>query len=448
MTRETQQGEGSEAGAAVGAGSAVVVVGAGVSGCACGATLAATGIDVTLVSSALDLVGLPSYGPEVCVGRDCVERAMKTFDALPPVLRDVWVDACLVPEGVLSCVVVDRRRLSVETKRALEGFGALMFRQGLVVGLRAGVAPGGRAAGAGEPEARRVRKPFELETAFGEVLVADAVVLATGLGLGGRVIVGEQEMGGGRYGETPSDRLMESLTALGAEWGEARLRVGARHGATGGDCGQVMRSAGASARKMHAAGTVSLAAVALRCAVGGSTQRQSSRNGPAGAPECERSEKWGAGLPPSPYFGASEPGPRFRAWEAGGASAEQQWHAYPDGLATGEACIVPSGVGGEQLSDGTESRPVQLVRGRTVKNLDGQGRFLGRGIGACGLWVTGRSAGALDYVGSLRSGVEVGHSVAEQLRLARGAGEARGPGDEHKPEPGGARVRRGSGSGT
>ena len=43
----------------------VIVVGAGVSGTACAAALAGFGTRVIIVNSALDVVGLPAYGPAV-----------------------------------------------------------------------------------------------------------------------------------------------------------------------------------------------------------------------------------------------------------------------------------------------------------------------------------------------------------------------------------------------
>ena len=71
----------------------VVVVGGGVSGCACAARLAATGVQVTVVSSALDVVGLPGYGPEVWAGSGGLSEIVATLDLLPDGLRWAWLNA-------------------------------------------------------------------------------------------------------------------------------------------------------------------------------------------------------------------------------------------------------------------------------------------------------------------------------------------------------------------
>ena len=400
----------------------MVIVGAGVSGCACGAILAAAGLEVTLVSGALDLVGLPSYGPEVWVGSDCMERCVEALDGLPSVLRDVWVDACVVAEGLASCVVVDRRRLSVETKRALEGFRGLRFRQGLVVELRAGSARAGLAADAFVGGVAPQGEALELETAFGEVLCADVVVLATGLSLGGRVVVGEQEMVGGRYGETPSDRLMESLTALGAEWAEATETVGARWGAAEVDADEVEVTRVASPRNVGSACVVTADALPLRWALSRAGEEERARCGDGQCVANEEEAKWASDLPPSPYFGTVEGGPRFkRGVHARRVSGAVAWGAVPDGLATGEAYVVPGAIGAaELLCDGLESRLAQSIRGLAIRNVDADGRFVGRAVGEGRLWVAGRAAGAGGYAESLRSGVKVGRLVVEELRTGRG----------------------------
>jgi len=143
----------------------VVVVGAGVSGCACAATLAANGADVTVVNSALDSVGQPGYGPVVSVRSGGWEHAAGVIYSLPPALRDVWLDASSGIGLDAPFFFVDRRMLSVETKRRLERLPGLKFRQALVteVGLCTEEAqptpPGGR------PRAK-----MYVGTVFGEVI--------------------------------------------------------------------------------------------------------------------------------------------------------------------------------------------------------------------------------------------------------------------------------------
>jgi hypothetical protein len=232
-----------------GRGATVIVVGAGVSGCACAATLAAAGIRVLVLSKALDTVGLPAYGPDLVSLPGGLGRVWAVLSSLPTPLREVWSGAAAIarrtwqesaaedhaaalavssepmPQSVKGdtsvgddgFVNVDRRVLSIETKRLLETMPGLQFRQGLVDDLRT---VGGGACDQGQRVA--------VETVFGEVFEADAVVLAVGLSMGGEVILGEDRLPGGRYGEMPSDGLLQAMRRLGAEFDRVELEVGGR----------------------------------------------------------------------------------------------------------------------------------------------------------------------------------------------------------------------------
>lgn len=187
----------------------MIVVGGGVSGCACAAQLAVKGIAVTVISSALDVVGLPGYGPTVSVEAGGWSELKEVFQSLSEPIRCAWLNASLVPASGEPMLIVDRRAVSVETKRALERIPGLEFRQALVTDLRP-----------------RTDGSVEVESAFGEVFSADAVVLAPGLALKGRVEVGEQVLPGGRYGEVPANDLAEVLARLGVELKESEIDVG------------------------------------------------------------------------------------------------------------------------------------------------------------------------------------------------------------------------------
>jgi hypothetical protein len=376
----------------------VLVVGAGVSGCACAATIATLGIGVTVVGMALDSVGLPRFGPVVDEGPGCVERVSGALRAVPTVLADVWLDACLVPEGRGDCVAVDRRRVSVETKRALEGVPGLRFRQGLVVGLRSG----GR---------------LVVETAFGEALEADVVVLATGLSLGGRVTVGAQDSVGGGYGETPSEGLRQALQALGAEWRGVAQSVPARRGAWSGGVAE-----GADADLLECGGEATgdgfrwCGPTGLRELVrrGADAVEGAGENGNAGSPRTE----WAVGNPPSPYFGDVCDGAPFvyRVSEEEEDGAPW-WPAVPDGLATNEVATPEGGERGVRWSwVGNVTRPAQVVQGLTIANVDPMGRWIPRDGESVRLYVAGRARGATGYVESLTSGIQVGRAVVEDLR--------------------------------
>ncbi len=222
-------------GEAGGASPSVVVVGAGVSGCACAAVLACKGVRVTVLNSVLDAVGLPGYGPELVVGSGGWAEIGETMAALPAALRGAWLDAASVPDDGAPLLTVDRRAVSIETKRALERIPGLQFRQGLVTDLRVLPAESERS---GDPGHGRVA----VETVFGEVIEADAVVLAVGLGLGGHVTVGADVLPGGRYGEIPADGLRKALEAMGVSF------PGGRDGSRGKVLESQLRAAGCLGR--------------------------------------------------------------------------------------------------------------------------------------------------------------------------------------------------------
>ncbi len=170
----------------------VIVVGAGVSGCACAATLASRGVSVTLINSAMDRVGLPAYGPDLIAetgDRSALEERVK---ALPAPLDAVWLEAAAIPAGGEPVLNVDRRRISIETKRILEQLPGLQFRQGFITGIRlldhgspcAGGSPDG-----GEAAGRHLLRRVQVETIFGEVFEASALVIAVGMSMGGSTAV-------------------------------------------------------------------------------------------------------------------------------------------------------------------------------------------------------------------------------------------------------------------
>lgn len=196
----------------------VVVVGGGVSGCACAAAVSAAGLSVLVVSSALDVIGLPGYGPALDLSGGADESARQVLERLPEGLRRAWLESALVDAGDQATMVVDRRVVSIETKRALEAMPGLRFRQALITDLRPS-----RGGTAGE-------STVEVESAFGEVFEGRAVVLAPGLSLGGEVVVGDETLPGGRYGEVAATDLRATLVRLGATFKDVTIVVGARFG--------------------------------------------------------------------------------------------------------------------------------------------------------------------------------------------------------------------------
>jgi len=434
----------------------VLVIGGGVSGCACAAVLASKGIEVTVVNGALDGIGHPAYGPVVRAGNGGWQRIVEILQKLPPILRNVWIDAATVPEtaaasiagigfehglvpGEEAFLVVDRRFVSVEAKRNLETMPGLRFRQGLAEAVTVV-----RDAGAGN------RSRVAVETAFGEVFEGDAIVVAVGLALGGRVHVGRDVLPGGRYGETPADGLKVSLEELGAEFVESRVDVGPRFCGTrvwrGGDSAysggdQAAVDLGEGIRR---AGTVGLRAVLDWEAVRVGSDRRESGHGegpdgdvcgdPVVGFDTRRipGNAWSDDFPESPY---SIEDLRMREVVLGrGVEDEGEPLLTPDGVATGEvharcgavnvvAALKGDGRGGRDRGGsagaGTvgpvASRLEHHVVGLKVTNIGKDGRLQAPG-GAGGLiWVAGRAGGARDYLASLASGVTVADGVAGWL---------------------------------
>jgi len=208
-----------------------VVIGAGVSGCACAAVLAAAGVPVIVFNSSLDAVCHPAYGPLVVVESGGWAQVTATLGMVPRPLREAWLSCSEGVEKEAGFFCIDARRLSVEAKRALEQMPGLQFRQGLIADLRVQRRVSGSRAGqtwgAGFP-GHGGEWEVLVETAFGEVVSAAAVVVAVGLNLGGRIELGESVLPGARYGETPGEGVLAALERLGVGLEETVLEVGPR----------------------------------------------------------------------------------------------------------------------------------------------------------------------------------------------------------------------------
>jgi hypothetical protein len=439
----------------------VVVVGAGVSGCACGAALANRGVRVTLVNGALDGVNLPAYGPHLAAGPKGWSDFASTMELLPLALRLAWLTSAAVPECGAPVLVVDRRAVSIETKRALERIPGLSFRQALASDLRVIAAPHGgstkdtRAGTSGDTDSSgEGRALVALDTAFGESFEADAVVVAAGLGLGGRVDVGEDSMPGGRYGETVGDGLKVALERIGAILGDAVVEVGTRF------AGREAELVGAFSRLdsryrrermidvqelvnedvvcLYKAGRESLE-VARQALTGAFSGGSSHRNGDS--EDSEHSDyalgSWPDSYPPSVHwrqdvaikemvFGAaSREAPLALVSSDGRATAEV--YVSPEGEHLLDAALgsAESGIGAGRGADAVATRLRHVIRGHAVQNLGPHGRLTAESGSAPPVWVVGRAAGASSYLTSLRSGALTGLALA-RLLLKDGAGRRDG----------------------
>jgi hypothetical protein len=391
----------------------VVVVGAGVSGCACGAALATAGLRVILMNSAMDRVGLPAYGPDVIGQTGRWLEVGDVFEGLPLPLRNVWAQAATMPAGGGAVLNIDRRKISIETKRALELIPGLEFRQGFIIDVR--LVAGGDDRQQGELEdaptapdrsvSRRTRdRRVEVETIFGEILDADAVVIAVGLSFGALADTETDVARGGRYGEPASEGLRTALEALGAEFRETSLEVGPR--------------------------------VSVRTAVERGWLTDSDRIGAGTRVSSEEPllpvslhpwppgpDSWPAGYPPAPHW---QPGLRvdrmvMTSGTTGHAEGDRLPALSPDGAETAEAYLSPGSIFADELAtlSGGEAAPIATrmplaVSAATIVGVGGSGRMCPGGE-PVPVWVVGRSAGATDYAASLSSGLRTASDIARWL---------------------------------
>jgi hypothetical protein len=420
----------------------VVVVGAGVSGCACAAVLAAAGQRVTLINSALDVVGMPGYGPVISCeeGRDSLTTS---FGRLPPAyweawLEDAWEPASLPgiflreepgpqtaeltselesePEVTAGAparqrqhppfVLIDRRAVSIRVKWLLEGYLHLDLRQALVTGL--------------DPVTSvewKTGARVKVQTDFGESLPGSACVLAVGLSLGGSVRVGRQSLPGGRYGEPAADRLHTKLLELRVPFVQSSRMVGSRLTlvSRGSDQG-IATDADPTAPE----GAESPGAVERRPSSGwqrvslhpfGGPHPSPARS-PASAPEpppaCIPPARTAV---PSPYHDLL---PEMGwAWLARPTAEAGLRGIFPDGRAA-RLWYASPGLGGKAGSLGySEAQGEQSICGSVWSGGGTEKEYRQRVLPH--VWACGQVTGAADYLGSLASGAEAAHQILRSM---------------------------------
>lgn len=194
----------------------VIVVGGGHAGTEAAAAAARLGVRVALVSFDPALIGTMSCNP--AVGGLGKGHLMREVDAL-----DGWMaraaDSAAIHYRMLNAskgAAVQGPRIQADRKLYRDAIQTLLAAEegiAVVAGEAAALklsADGGRVEG--------------LELGDGTVLTAEAVVLATGTFLGGKLFRGEERMEGGRIGEAGAHRLAEQLRA--ADLPMARLKTG------------------------------------------------------------------------------------------------------------------------------------------------------------------------------------------------------------------------------
>lgn len=183
----------------------IIVVGAGHAGCEAAAAAARMGNNVALVAIDATAIGAMSCNPAIGgVGKGHLVREVDVFDGLIAAAAD---DAAIhyrmlnASKGAAvrgPRVQADRSMFRRSIQRRLKDLPTLRIIEGEVIHLdiTRGVVSGVRLAG-------------------GDRLGAEAVILATGTFLGGRLFRGRERFDGGRAGEPGAHQLAQQLRGLG-----------------------------------------------------------------------------------------------------------------------------------------------------------------------------------------------------------------------------------------
>src|SRR5262244_1079399 len=192
----------------------VIVIGGGHAGCEAASAAARLGARTALLTLNLDLIGQMSCNP--AIGGIGKGHLVREIDALGGIMGRV-IDRTGIQFRLLNRsrgpavqaprAQADRTLYRLEMRRTLEATPNLSLRQGLVTDL---LVRGDRIIGVELQDARR--------------LAANAVIVATGTFLNGKIHTGRRTYAGGRTGEPASTELPQALRRLGFPVG--RLKTG------------------------------------------------------------------------------------------------------------------------------------------------------------------------------------------------------------------------------
>jgi tRNA uridine 5-carboxymethylaminomethyl modification enzyme len=192
----------------------IIVVGGGHAGCEAAAAAARLGHQVAVLAIDADAVGSMSCNPAIGgVGKGHLVREIDVFDGL--IARAA--DDAAVHYRMLNAskgaavhgprVQADRGLFKKSIRRQLANLPSIRIVEGEAVRL---ILSGSRAAG--------------VQLADGTDIPANAVVIASGTFLGGRLFRGTERFDGGRLGEPGAHRLAQQLRGMGFAVG--RLKTG------------------------------------------------------------------------------------------------------------------------------------------------------------------------------------------------------------------------------
>ena len=182
----------------------VAVIGAGHAGIEAGLAAARLGASTAVFTINLDWVGNMPCNPSI--GGTSKGHLVREIDALGGQMG-IAADRNTIQSRMLNLskgpavhslrAQIDRRAYSAEMKYTLENTANLTLKQAEIVSLR------------------RTDSGWELRTRLEECYTAQAVVLATGTFLAGRVYIGDVSYESGPDGMFPSTALAQSLRELG-----------------------------------------------------------------------------------------------------------------------------------------------------------------------------------------------------------------------------------------
>ncbi len=208
----------------------VIVVGGGHAGCEAALTTAKLGLSTALFTLNLDRIAWQPCNP--AVGGPAKSQLVHEVDALGGVIGRL-ADATALQKRILNKsrgpavwalrAQTDKRLYAREMLQILQNTDNLTLREAMVTNLEVETNQfhNDRSDQSNEDAIKQIKG---IQTYFGSIYLAKAVILTTGTFLRGKIWIGNQSMNAGRAGEQAASGLTEALQELGFETN--RLKTG------------------------------------------------------------------------------------------------------------------------------------------------------------------------------------------------------------------------------